>query len=76
MPASCRWCSRPAVRTIVVDAPPGAPNRVALCERHLHAINRARAADPEAQRRRRHRAEAEAWERVFREPAPFADPAA
>ncbi len=75
MATTCRWCSRPAARTISVDAPQGAPSRMALCERHLGAVAEARAAEPEAEQRRRLRAESEAWRRVFRERAPFAEPA-
>jgi hypothetical protein len=72
MPRSCRWCHRPAARTIAVDAPAGAPARMALCERHIAAVDRARNADPDDSAERRRQAEREAWERVFREPAPFA----
>src|SRR2546428_750380 len=53
MPRSCRWCQRPASRTIVVDAPDGAPARMALCDRHLTAVARARHDDPETIARRR-----------------------
>jgi hypothetical protein len=69
---TCRWCARPAARTIAVDAPEGAPTRMALCERHLSAIAHARAAEPGAESRERLLAESQAWERLFREPAPFA----
>ena len=71
MPQPCRWCSRPAVETITVDAPSGTPARMALCERHLRAVERARREDPEEVAARRRVAEQEAWQRVFREPAPF-----
>jgi hypothetical protein len=72
MPRSCRWCQRPASRTIAVDAPEGAPARMALCERHIAAVTQARHADPDGTAERRRQAEREAWERAFREPAPFA----
>jgi hypothetical protein len=45
---------------------------MALCERHISAVSRARHADPDSAARRQREAEREAWERVFREPAPFA----
>ncbi len=45
---TCRWCTRPAARTIAVDAPQGAPTRMALCERHLAAVEDARASEPGA----------------------------
>jgi hypothetical protein len=45
---------------------------MALCERHIAAVARARNADPDGTAERRRRAEREAWERAFREPAPFA----
>jgi hypothetical protein len=69
---TCRWCTSPATRTISVDAPAGAPNRMALCDRHLAAVRQARAAEPGAEDHERRRAESAAWERVFQEPAPFA----
>jgi len=71
MPRSCRWCHRPAARTIAVDAPDGVPSRMALCEHHLAAVDRARATDAAQAARRQRQAEREAWERAFREPAPF-----
>jgi hypothetical protein len=71
MAVHCRWCSRPAARTIVVDAPLGAPRRMALCERHLMDVHRARSDGPDAEERRRRVAEMEAWRRTFNEPPPF-----
>jgi hypothetical protein len=68
---TCRWCTRPAVRTITVDAPEGAPARMALCVRHLAAVEQARNSAPSVEDHERRRAESEAWERLFREPAPF-----
>lgn len=71
MPPTCRWCANPAARTIAVDAPEGAPDQMALCERHLAAVEQARSGDPGSEERERRRAESAAWERVFQEPAPF-----
>jgi hypothetical protein len=68
---TCRWCASPAARTIDVDAPQGAPTRMALCHRHLAAVAQARAAEPGRGDLERRRAESAAWERLFREPAPF-----
>jgi hypothetical protein len=45
---------------------------MALCERHIAAVTKARTADPDGSAERRRQAEREAWERAFREPAPFA----
>jgi hypothetical protein len=67
----CRWCGNPAARTITVDAPAGAPTRMPLCQRHVTAVEQARKAEPGTEERERRRAESEAWERLFREPAPF-----
>jgi hypothetical protein len=69
--STCRWCANPAARTITVDAPAGAPTNMALCERHLRAVERARKAEPGIEEEERRRAESAAWERLFREPAPF-----
>lgn len=71
MSASCRWCTRPAQRTIAVDAGGDTPQRMALCDHHLLAVQRARSGGPEAERHQRLLAEMEAWQRTFREPAPF-----
>jgi hypothetical protein len=71
MSGTCRWCTRPALRTIAVDAPEGAPRRMSLCDRHLIAVQRARSSSPDAEQRRRRLAEMEAWKRLFGEPPPF-----
>jgi hypothetical protein len=55
-----------------VDAPDGAPELMALCRPHVAAVERARSSAPGAEERERRRAESAAWERLFREPAPFA----
>ena len=71
MSNSCRWCTRPAQRTIIVEGPDGAPRHAPLCERHLSAVEKARESSPAVQRARQLSAEMEAWVRVFGEPAPF-----
>jgi hypothetical protein len=71
MPSTCRWCSRPALRTVTVDGPEALPRRMALCDRHLMALQRARSSHPDAELRRRRLAEMEAWRRLFDEPPPF-----
>ena len=61
------------MKTVSVEGPHGSTRHVDLCERHLSALSRARSSAPDAERYQRHRAEAEAWRKVFGEPAPFAD---
>ncbi len=45
--------------------------RLALCERHLTAVQRALSSHSDAQSRKRRLAEMEAWTRTFHEPPPF-----
>jgi hypothetical protein len=71
MPSRCRWCPRPPLRTVTVEGPEGTPRRMALCDRHLMAVQRARSSHPDAAKRQQRLAEMEAWQKVFGEPPPF-----
>jgi hypothetical protein len=71
MASTCRWCSRPALRTVTVEGPEGTPRRMSLCDRHLMAVQRARSSHPGAELRQQRIAEMEAWRKVFGEPPPF-----
>jgi len=44
---------------------------MALCDHHILAVDQARNTDPDQAAERQRAAERRAWERAFREPAPF-----